>query len=455
MTLKKIWRNIAFIGLRDRNEFKYREVVLMNKLVVLSAVLMAIMIPVEVLINGWELVWLEGVIIVMCLSALIFNVKGWFTFAKFYFFVIVSAIIFGLGLAIGKGAANELFFFPTFIFPAMLFHDKRVIATLSLTAFLLFSWQSYLMDFIPPAIYIKPEIKLTMRFMFYIVVFTIVFFEIYYFKSINYRFQQLLADKNEEIEHKNQEIIDSITYAKRIQEAILLPISLVKNHLPDSFVIFKPKDIVAGDFYWVEEVDGKTIFAVADCTGHGVPGAMVSVVCHNALNSALREFHLTDPGAILDKTRELVIQQFSKSTEDVKDGMDISLATIRYHENGAEVKWAGANNPIWILKKNAKELMEVIADKRPIGKGDLSKKFTTHTIDLNKGDLIYIFSDGFADQFGGEKGKKYKYKPFKELLIANASKSMADQSEIIQIEFESWKKDLEQVDDVCVIGVRV
>lgn len=455
MVLKKFWDNITFIGLKERDEFKFREVVLMNKLVFLSAAMMTAMIPLEVLINGWDLVWLEGVIILACLSALIFNYKGWFTFAKFYFYVVVIAIIFGLGLAIGKGSANELFYFPAFIFPAMLFHDRRIIIAMSVISFSFFALQSYLMDVVPPAFYVRPEVKMTMRFLFYIVVFTIVFFEIYYFKNINYRFQELLAAKNEEIEHKNREIIDSINYAKRIQEAILLPIPLVKNHLPDSFVIFKPKDIVAGDFYWVEEVDGKIIFAVADCTGHGVPGAMVSVVCHNALNSSLREFHLTDPGKILDKTRELVIQQFSKSTEDVKDGMDISLATIQYKESHVALNWAGANNPIWILKKGNPDLIEITADKQPIGKGDLTKRFTTQKLELNKGDLIYIFSDGFADQFGGDKGKKYKYKPFKELLVGNASKGMLEQADLIQREFEIWKRDLEQVDDVCIIGVRV
>lgn len=458
MTLKIFWDNITFLGLKERDEFKYREVVLMNKLVFISALMMAGMIPLEVLINGWQLVWLEGVIVVLCLSALFFNYKGWFTFAKFYFFAVASAIIFVLGIAIGKGSANELFFFPVFIFPAMLFKRRIVIMALSLIAFALFVTQSYLMESVPAFFDVDPNVKSTMRFLFYIIVFSIVFFEIYYFKNINYRFQQLLASKNQEIEHKNQEIVDSINYAKRIQEAILLPLAQVKNHLPDSFVIFKPKDIVAGDFYWIEEADGKTIFAVADCTGHGVPGAMVSVVCHNALNSSLREFHLTEPGKILDKTRELVIQQFSKSTEDVKDGMDISLATLKYNsakESDVELEWSGANNPIWILKKGAAEILELKPDKQAVGKGDLSNKFQTQHLKLERGDQIYVFSDGFADQFGGERGKKFKYKPFKELLVSNASKSMTEQSDLIQREFEVWKRDLEQVDDVCIIGVRV
>ncbi|MBI3136561.1 MAG: serine/threonine-protein phosphatase [Bacteroidetes bacterium] len=453
MRLKTIWTTITFLGLKEQDEFKHREVVLMNKLIFISSLLMAGLLPVEILINGWEFVWLEGMIILLCASTLAFNYIGWFTFSKFYFFVVAVSIIFWLGLAIGKGSANELFFFPTFIFPAMLFNDRRVIISLSVTAFLLFVLQSYLMDFVEPALYVKPEIKATIRYLFYIIVFTIVFFEIYYFRTINYRFQLLLASKNEEIEFKNREIIDSINYAKRIQEAILLPLDLVKNHLPDSFVIFKPKDIVAGDFYWIEESDGKTLFAVADCTGHGVPGAMVSVVCHNALNSSLREFDLTEPGKILDKTRELVIKQFSKSHQDVKDGMDISLCS--YSPSNGMLNWAGANNPLWILRHATGEIEEFKPDKQSVGKGNLDQKFNTRSIPLSKGDQVYIFSDGFADQFGGERGKKYKYKPFKDLLLANATKSMEEQSAIILKEFDTWKHDLEQVDDVCIIGVRI
>lgn len=453
MALKQVWKKITFIGISEEDEFKHKEVVLMNKLVFISAALMILMIPIEVLINGWELVWLEVCIALICSTALIFNFYGYFNFAKIYFFIVASSIIFSLGLIIGKGSANDLFFFPVFIFPAMLFHNKKLIIALSACAFFLFISMTYLLDVVEPIIYVRPEIKSTIRYFFYIIVFTVVFFEIYYFKTINIKFHKLLELKNKEIAHKNQEIIDSINYAKRIQDAILLPIDLVKNYLPNSFIIFKPKDIVAGDFYWVEEVEGKVIFAAADCTGHGVPGAMVSVVCHNALNQALREYKLTDPGKILDKTRELVIQQFSKSKQNVKDGMDISLCVLDKKNN--TLRYAGANNPLWLLRKSDVEINEIKPNKQAIGKVDAAQNFTTHKVELESGDQLYIFTDGFADQFGGEKGKKYKYKPFKDLLIANRNKTLNEQSALILKEFENWKKDLEQVDDVCIIGFRL
>ncbi|MBK7129976.1 MAG: SpoIIE family protein phosphatase [Crocinitomicaceae bacterium] len=466
MTWKGLWDKITFIGIDDRDEFKYREVVLMNKLIFISTILMTGMIPVEVIINGWDLVWLEGVIILLCLSALYFNYRKMFTFAKFYFFIVASSVIFMLGLAIGKGSSNELFFIPTFIFPAMLFHDRRIIIAMSVVAFTLFVLEIYLLDIVPPAFIVKDEVKNTIRYIFIGIVFTIIFFEVYYFKKINYKYQGILAEKNAEIEHKKKEIIDSITYAKRIQEAILLPPDLVKNHLSDSFILFKPKDIVAGDFYWVTELMSEKkseqkksekiiIAAVADCTGHGVPGAMVSVVCHNALNAAVGEYHLTEPAAILDKTRELVTAQFSKSSTDVKDGMDISLITIKNIDEKIFVQYAGANNPLWYIPKKSRILEEIKSDKQPVGKSAVSKPFTSHSLTLEKGDLIYIFSDGFADQFGGVRGKKYKYQPLKELLEKNQSLAMAAQQQSIEIEFENWKRDLEQVDDVCILGIRL
>mgnify|MGYP005824724601 CR=1 FL=1 len=253
------------------------------------------------------------------------------------------------------------------------------------------------------------------------------------------------------VEEKNKEILDSITYAKRIQNAILPTSKLVKEYLPNSFILYKPKDIVAGDFYWLEHKEGKLLFAAADCTGHGVPGALVSVFCNNGLNRSVREYGLTDPGKILDKTREIVISEFEKSEEEVKDGMDISICSLDLSSNN--LLWSGANNPLWIIRKD--ELLEIKPDKQPIGVIDNPTPFTTHQISLQKGDNIYIFTDGFQDQFGGDKGKKYKPANFKNLLLSISNKSMEQQRAIIDDTFNNWKGNLDQLDDVCIIGVKV
>jgi serine phosphatase RsbU (regulator of sigma subunit) len=255
------------------------------------------------------------------------------------------------------------------------------------------------------------------------------------------------------VEEKNREITDSITYARRLQEAILPPDHLIKEVLPNSFVVFKPKDVVSGDFYWLEVVNDIIIFAVADCTGHGVPGAMVSVVCSNALNRAVKEFGITEPRKILDKTRELVIATFEKSTENVRDGMDIALCSLNLNSN--ELQFSGANNPLWILRKDSNEIEEIKGNKQPIGVYVDAEPFTNHKVNLNSGDYIFLFSDGFADQFGGEKGKKMKYKPFKDHLIHSTNNNMEKQKEELISSFDKWKGEMEQVDDVCIIGIRV
>jgi serine phosphatase RsbU (regulator of sigma subunit)/tetratricopeptide (TPR) repeat protein len=273
---------------------------------------------------------------------------------------------------------------------------------------------------------------------------------------------QIITNQKVSLEEKNKEITDSITYAKRIQNAILPPNKIVKEYLAQSFIIYMPKDIVAGDFYWLQTPisdsdkpsDSIIHFAAADCTGHGVPGAMVSVVCNNGLNRSVREYGLTNPGEILDKTRQLVIEEFEKSDDEVKDGMDISLCALQ----GKTLWWAGANNPLWIIRKNTEgvtELVEVKPNKQPIGKYADSEPFTTHKIELENDDLIYIFTDGYQDQFGGEKGKKFKASALKELLLSICQKSMDEQKTILINAFENWKGDLEQIDDVCLIGVRV
>jgi len=261
------------------------------------------------------------------------------------------------------------------------------------------------------------------------------------------------------LEVKSKEVTDSIKYAKRIQSAILPSSKTIKEYLPNSFIFYKPKDIVAGDFYWLESKNDTILFAVADCTGHGVPGAMVSVICNNGLNRSVREYGLINPSDILNKTREIVISEFEKSDEDVRDGMDIALCSIKYKvesknsQTTAILQYAGANNPLWIVRDH--ELIDIRPDKQPIGKHFKNSSFTPHSIELKKGDTIYIFSDGYADQFGGPKGKKFMYKPFKNLLLSIQDKDMDDQKEILEQRFNEWKGNLEQVDDVCVIGIRI
>lgn len=263
------------------------------------------------------------------------------------------------------------------------------------------------------------------------------------------RQNKIIRDQKTLVEEKNTEILASINYAERIQSAILPSPETIARTFPRSFVYYRPKDIVAGDFYWIDKRGDIAFIAVGDCTGHGVPGALMSVVCHNALNRAIGEFKLLDPGKILDKTRELVLEEFSKQKGSVKDGMDVALCAL----NGKQLLYAGAYNPLWLVRND--ELLEWKADRQPIGPFEKSKPYTTHTIELQQNDVIYLFSDGFADQFGGDRGKKFRASAFKKLLLDLQKDPINEQSLGLNTVFETWRGEIEQVDDVCVVGVQV
>ncbi len=262
-----------------------------------------------------------------------------------------------------------------------------------------------------------------------------------------------VENAHELLAEHHKEISDSIIYAKRIQDAIMPSIEDMNNALHQNFVLYLPKDVVAGDFFWMEQIEEVVYFAAADCTGHGVPGAMVSVICSNALNKSLLEDGIRDTGEILNRTREIVIERLARSGEDVKDGMDISLCALNTKTN--HLQWSGANNSLWILRNNTDTIEEIKADKQPIGKYENQKPYSAHDFELNKGDLIYVYTDGYQDQFGGESNKKFKAQQLKSLIITNKNLSMEIQKEVLKTSFFDWKGLHEQIDDVCVIGVRI
>lgn len=258
--------------------------------------------------------------------------------------------------------------------------------------------------------------------------------------------------QKKEIEEKNKDITDSINYAKRIQRALLREEEHVSKHLPEHFILFMPKDIVSGDFYWGYEKLDYWYFAVADCTGHGVPGAIMSMLGISFLNDILSTEAILSPAEILDRLRDRVIEELRQKNETIgnKDGMDISL--VRVNLKTLEVEWAGANNPLNYIQNN--ELLEIKADKQPIGYYPYSRIFTNHQLQLKKGDVVYIYSDGYADQFN-EDDKKMTKKRFKEELLKVSSFPLNEQKNKLSEFFINWKGQAEQIDDVCVMGVKL
>jgi serine phosphatase RsbU (regulator of sigma subunit) len=258
------------------------------------------------------------------------------------------------------------------------------------------------------------------------------------------------------LEERNNEIMESIRYAKRIQEAVLVEKKHVSSHLPEHFIYFRPKDIVSGDFYWAQEKDGFLYVAAADCTGHGVPGGFLTMLGIAFLNEILSQKSLLTPAQILGELRDKFIKEL-RLQDSSNDGMDISLVRLEYHQENEsnELLWAGANNPLWVVSNEGKKFIELKADKQPIGKSDVQKPFTDTSLQLRKGDLVYLFSDGYHDQFGGENGKKLKKSGFKELILSLSKLSINEQNKSLDQYYENWKGNTDQVDDICVIGLRI
>lgn len=285
-----------------------------------------------------------------------------------------------------------------------------------------------------------------------------------------------IVKQRDHIEHQSNEITSSIRYAKRIQSAVLPPQQLINQILPQSGILYRPRDIVSGDFYWIHANNNIKMWAAADCTGHGVPGAFMSMIGYKALDQAVKEYSLLLPNQILDKLCEILADTFRQTSqqhgnETIKDGMDISLCL--YDESQHKLFFSAANNPVYIIRKTGNKLIcnnsalepsvenekfalyEIKADKQPIGQYSERKPFTLNTIEISSNDMVYTFSDGFADQFGGEKGKKFMYKTFKELLASIQTENPQQQIALLDSAFTNWIQGYEQVDDVLIFGVKI
>ena len=271
------------------------------------------------------------------------------------------------------------------------------------------------------------------------------------------RIEDIVNERTAELAERNQEILDSIRYAKRIQSAILPDVEAIRRVYPDSFVFFQPKDIVSGDFYWFSHRDdGISVFASIDCTGHGVPGALMSIIGYNILSRLINDGQMIHPTEILQELdsqiKEFLKNEGASDASPIRDGMDLSLCVI--HQDRKTIEFAGANQPIYLVKDGV--LTEYDGDHNPVGDTMIENKvFTTKTIQYEKGQRLYLFSDGFVDQFGGDTGKKYTYKRFKDFITGLQNMSMKEQLIECKFEFEKWKGAHRQIDDVSVIGIQL
>lgn len=256
-----------------------------------------------------------------------------------------------------------------------------------------------------------------------------------------------------QLENKNRNITDSLMYAQKIQQALLPSADYLRRVLPESFVYYKPRDIVSGDFYWVREIDNTVYLAAADCTGHGVPGAFMSMIGFDLLDSIIGEQGIQKPSLIMHELSKGIERIFAKDQPEdatVKDGMD--LAVCAFHRDSASLEYSGAFFPLYLVRDN--KLEEIKGDRTSVGMNTEQEEFTNHTIPLQEGDMIYVFSDGYADQFGGPQEKKFMYRRFRRLLLTIHRFDMEEQRELLDDSIQKWMNGLEQVDDMMVIGVR-
>lgn len=452
-------RKILNTGIRQENESTLnRKIRLSNFISVFTLIACAINLPVYLYFKMYLLLSSNCVILAICFTTLFLHHKGRHLLAFNIMGLAMTALMDVISLCFGLQSNLHFFLICTCMTAVVFFSGHTWLRNINITFavasffFVLFYLQNN------PTLMTLPENVVNMLTIsgyvnfLTLFIFTVIFFS--FFVKQNDNFQEELSRQNVILEHKNSQIIDSIEYAKHIQEAMLPTLGTVKSYFKESFVFYKPKDIVAGDFYWINPLpDGSVLFAAADSTGHGVPGAMVSVICTNALNRAVNEFGLTAPGEILDKARLLIADCFEKSGQNVKDGMDISLCLFNPQTNN--LKWSGANNPLWIINSRANEITVVKPDKQTVGSTFNPQPFKTHEVQLEKGDCFYLFTDGYADQFGGLEAKKFMQKRMKELLLKICKMPMEFQHNSIHENLLQWMGNQEQVDDICFAGIKI
>lgn len=465
----KFWSKISYLGLDDKlNQSQKRKIILTNRLIYFSFVTVLTFIPLLYTLN------IDAPIIPTLIMLFICLISFYLAKVKKHQLSLLLLVLVQISYVITLNSTTQL---SRVEHLGVILHLFLIPATLAGIVLLKKLKHSVLLAFIIILIYLSIEAikevnnldKIAISTPFYILYIfdvVIIFFSIYYyisqFKSIDDGYTIDIINQQKEINNQHiklskayNDIKESIDYAQKIQSALLPTSKLIKKHIKDHFLLYLPKDTVAGDFYWIESKQDFKYIAIADCTGHGVPGALVSIVCINALNRALFEHNLSTTNQILNKTRQIIIEEFNQSNTLINDGMDISLlkVPIKTKSTNYTIEFSGANNPLYLIRNNI--LLEFQGCKQPIGKHIKIEPFKAQQIEVNNEDKVFLFTDGFADQFGGIKGKKFKKKPFKDLLLEISNLPPNQQLIKLKNTLKNWKEDIEQVDDITILGFKL
>ena len=423
----------------------------MNTIIAVMAAVTVAMAIIGIIVKSYISVPIHFFFFIMTIIFYPFKKKFGLNLSKYYISILPILYVTLFAIISGNQSIHIYFIFSTTILPVVVFQKrKRYLPLIFVNVFFYFAIQ-YAQQEIKPIRNLNPDQIFFYNIIIALLIFIFNYFMLTFFKNEVNNYLTKIGLQKDQIEEKNKETEQSITYAEKIQQTLLPPLKKIQTTLPKSFVFYSPKDIVSGDFYWYISNQETTHIAVADCTGHGVPGAMVSVVCFNSLNRAYHEFGFRKPSDILTKTNELVIETFNNDGNIINDGMDISLLKID-HKIG-KVEFSGANNPLYYIQED--EVLEIKGTKQPIGNFEYIKPFLNNELPINGPIRLFLFSDGYADQFGGQKDKKLKYKSFKKYLLELNEMEVNNQGAFLEKKFKEWKGELAQTDDVCIIGIEL
>lgn len=371
-----------------------------------------------------------------------------FHYTVWYGFIFLSAFNYLFG-----GANNSYYYF--LFMPVacnIMFDNLRItVAYVLLSALFMIASIHYIENY--PPHYDLEEWMRTFSYPNILFVTLLIYLGVRLFKQENLKYAVKIEEQKKILEEKNTEITDSINYAKKIQAALIPSELEFTSNFSESFVLFKPKDIVSGDFYWITKRDNFIFYATADCTGHGVPGGFMTMLGISFLDEIINEKNVSEPAEVLNSLRDRIIHTLKQTATagENKDGMDIVVCRIDLDRKS--LCYSGANNSLYIYRKDS--FKEYKPDKQPCGFHAQVQPFSQHEIKLEPGDCVYTFTDGFADQFGGPKGKKFMYKQLEELVASLQYKPLKEQKSALESAFDNWKGNLEQLDDVCIIGVKI
>jgi serine phosphatase RsbU (regulator of sigma subunit) len=467
-----LWSTISNVGSNKlQNPKDHRELTLLNRIVAIATFNLSCFIPIGLYFGLYDVAVYVFIGILLSLATLLLSHLGYFKFARQYYLIVAVMFVTFLLVALsGRTGGSQIVFILLVTLQLVLFREPARALWVFAIMMMVFALGSFwaenttsVLDNLDPAI--RPMMQRLSFYLNVISCMTLVFAVVYYFRNTAYAYEKTITEQNAKISQKNKEITDSINYAKRIQEAKLPKIPELATLLPQSFILFKPKDIVSGDFYFFKKQDEAVLIAAADCTGHGVPGAFMSLIGMEKLAEATTMS--SAPAEILGHLNKGIKQSLNQTNTDesTRDGMDISLCAI--NPSDRTLSYSGANRPLWIIRPKATstgsaggsghyELEEIKPTKAAIGgltKND--QAFGRNDIVLEPGATFYIFSDGYADQFSGISGKKLMTKKLKEILVSIQAKSMAEQRTYLDDFIEEWKSGSEQLDDILIIGVRL